>query len=304
MSEKTGLVLEGGGVRGAFTAGACKWLVDNGIEFDYSVGISSGAMYQTCYEARNTELMERIACTYACADDVVGFKALQTEGYYVAYKKLFREDLLNKEHFSVKELREKNPDMEIGCYDLEQGKTIFFNAQDLDDDMELLRASCSLPIAAPIVEFKGHKLLDGGITKMIPIERAVEQNCTKTVIITTKPKDYVRKPASFFVKLLMRLVYPKYPCVLEDYKVRHLNYYKQIDLIHQLEAEGKAVMIYPSKTIKVSRWKGDPEKCRQLFELGYQDMEDRKEEIFRILGKTPEPSAVFAELNVKEKVPA
>ena len=139
MSEKTGLVMEGGGVRGAFTAGACKWLVDNGIRFDYSVGISSGAMYQTCYEAGNTDIMEKIACKYACADDAVGLKALLHEGYYVAYKKLFREDLVGKEHFSVKELRESNRNMEIGCYDLEKGETIYFNAQDLDDEMELLK---------------------------------------------------------------------------------------------------------------------------------------------------------------------
>ena len=302
MSEKTGLVMEGGGVRGAFTAGACKWLVDNGIRFDYSVGISSGAMYQTCYEAGNTDIMEKIACKYACADDAVGLKALLHEGYYVAYKKLFREDLVGKEHFSVKELRESNRNMEIGCYDLEKGETIYFNAQDLDDEMELLRATCSLPIAAPIVDFKGHRLLDGGITKMIPIERAVEQNCTKTLIITTKPKDYVRKPAAFLVKILMRIVYPNYPCVLRDYKVRHLNYYKQIDLINRLVDEGNAVLIYPSKTVKVNRWKGDPEKCRELFKLGYQDMEDRREEIMRLFGHSPAETPVL--MQAKEKVPA
>lgn len=302
MSEKTGLVLEGGGVRGAYTAGACKWLVDNGIRFDYSVGISSGAVYQTCYELGDTGVMEKISCEYSCADDAVGIKALLTEGYYVAYKKLFREDLIGKEHFSVKELRDRNANMEIGCYDLEQGQTIFFNSQDLDDEMELLRASCSLPIAAPVVDFKGHHLLDGGITKMIPIERAVEQNCTKTLVVTTKPKDYVRKPAAFLVKVLMRLVYPKYPAVLRDYKVRHLNYYKQIDLINRLVDEGNAVMMYPSRTIKVSRWKGDPEKCRELFKLGYQDMEDRKEEVFRVLGITPLNTAALQ--SEREKVPA
>ncbi len=302
MSEKTGLVLEGGGVRGAFTAGACKWLADNGIRFDYSVGISSGAVYQTCYELGDTETMEKICCKYACSKDAVGIQALLHEGYYVAYKKLFREDLLGKEHFSVRKLREENRNMEIGCYDLEQGKTIFFNASDLDDQMELLRASCSLPIAAPIVDFKGHRLLDGGITKMIPIERAVEQGCTKTVIITTKPKDYVRKPASLFVKILMHIVYPQYPAVLRDYKVRHLNYYKQIGLINQLVEEKKAVMIYPSRTIKVSRWKGDPEKCRELFELGYQDMEARRDEIMRIVGTSPASQVILPKEKVKAEV--
>ena len=300
--EKTGLVLEGGGVRGAYTAGAVAWLIDHNIRFDASFGVSSGAVYQTCYELGNRHALRKMACEYACADDVVGLKALFSEGYYVAYKKLFREDLIEKEHFSVEPLKETKPDMSIACYDLDLGKTVYFKTEDLDDSLELLRATCSLPVAAPIVEFKGRKLLDGGITKMIPIEEAAEQGVTRSLIITTKPKDYVRKPASFFVKILMRLVYPKYPCVLEDYKVRHLNYYKQIGLINELEEKGQAMMIYPSKTIKVSRWKGDPEKCNELFELGWKDMEDRKEHIFRFLGLTT--ADLFVKEEAKEKVPA
>ena len=286
--------MEGGGVRGAYTAGACAWMIDQGITFDYSVAVSSGAVYQTCFELKDKEALRRMSCEFACAKDNVGIQALLHEGYYVAYKKLFREDMIEKLHFSVKQLREENRNMEIGCYDLDQGQTIYFNASDLDDDMELLRATCSLPVAAPIVDFKGHRLLDGGITKMIPIERAVEQGVTKSLIITTKPKDYVRKPASLFVKILMRLVYPKYPCVLRDYKVRHLNYYKQIGLINELEEKNQALMIYPSKTIKVSRWKGDPEKCEELYRIGYQDMENQKENIYRFLGLTT------ANLYVKE----
>ena len=284
--EKTGLVLEGGGIRGAYTAGACAWLIDNHIQLDYSVGISSGAVYQTCYELKAREQLKKMCCEYAVAPDVVGWQAFLKEGHYVAYKKLFREDLLKKEHFSVKPLRDDHRNMEIGCYDLDKGETVYFGSEDLDDELELLRATCSLPVAAPIVDFKGRHLLDGGITKMIPIERAVEKGVTRSLIITTKPRDFVRKPAAWGVKILMRLVYPKYPCVLRDYKVRHLNYYKQISLINSLEKEGKALMIYPSHTVKVSRWKGDSQKCEELFDLGYQDMEARREEIYRFLGLT------------------
>lgn len=283
--EKVGLVLEGGGIRGAFTAGAMAWLIDNGIEFDYNVGISSGAMYMVCYLMKDKKLLKNISCKHTIADDVVGIKALMHEGYYVAYKKLFHDVLIEQEHFSVKPLRDANTNLEIGCYDLDLGKTVYFNAQDLDDEMELLRATCSLPVAAATVDFKGRHLLDGGITKMIPIERAVEQGCTKTLVVTTKPKDYVRPEASWFVKLLMRIVYRKYPCVLEDYKVRHLNYYKQIQMINELVEQKKSVMIYPTKTVKVSRWKGDSQKCEELYNLGYQDMEARKEEIFALFEK-------------------
>ena len=298
--EKIGLVLEGGGVRGAYTAGALAWLIDQGITFDYNVGISSGAVYMAVYLMKDKEMLHKIACKYACADNVVGIKALFSEGYYVAYKHLFHNVLIDQEHYSFERLKEEKPEFEIGCYDLELGKTIYFNTEDLDEDMELLRATCSLPVAAPIVDFKGHRLLDGGITKMIPIEQAIERGCTKTLIVTTKPKDYVRGPASPFVKFLMRIIYRDYPSVLEDYKVRHLNYYDQISIINDLIEKNRAVMIYPSRTIKVSRWKGDPQKCEELYELGYQDMEARKGEIFELLGRTLTNIPVAE----KEKVPA
>ncbi len=298
--EKIGLVLEGGGIRGAYTAGAMAWLIDHGVTFDYNVGISSGAVYMAIYLMKDKDMLHKIACEYTCADNVVGIKALLSEGYYVAYKHLFHDVLIDQEHYSLKKIKEENPDFEIGCYDLEQGKTIYFGTQDLDEDMELLRATCSLPVAAPIVDFKGHRLLDGGITKMIPIERAVDQGCTKFLIVTTKPKDYVRGPASKFVKFLMRIIYRDYPCVLEDYKVRHLNYYDQISIINDLVEKKQAVMVYPSRTVKVSRWKGDPQKCEELYELGYQDMEARKEEIYTLLGRT----LTNIPVEEKEKVPA
>ena len=150
--------------------------------------------------------------------------------------------------------------------------------------MDLIRAACALPIASAVVTINGRKYLDGGVTKMIPIERSLEKGCTKHLVITTKPADYVRKPGSPAVKVLMALFYPKYPQLRRDYNIRHINYYKQIHLIEDLVNEGKALYIRPSKTIKVARFKGEPDTLKALYDLGYQDMEDRKEEILRFMG--------------------
>ena len=102
---------------------------------------------------------------------------------------------------------------------------------------------------------------------MIPIERALEQGCTKTLVITTKPKDYVRKPASKIVEFLMRIIYHKYPQIAKDYHVRHLNYYHQVEIINRQVEQGKAV------------------QTKALYELGYNDMEARCEEILKFLQK-------------------
>ena len=125
----------------------------------------------------------------------------------------------------------------------------------------------------------------GGITKMIPIERAVEVGCTKCLVITTKPADYVRKPGNPIVNWLIKTMYRECPQAAKDYEVRHLNYYKQVGMINDLVKEGNALHVLPSKTIKVSRFKGDVKNCQILYDLGYSDMEARRNEILSFLGK-------------------
>ena len=281
--EKIGLVLEGGGVRGAYTAGALAWLNDHDITFDYSVGISSGAVYLCCYLVGDEHSPKNMSTIYAADPKLVGFYALLKCGYYVDYRKIFKEDLKDKEGMSIQRIKDEHMPMEVGAYDLAKGETIFFGPEDLEENLELLRGTCALPVASEIVEYHGHRLLDGGITKMIPIERAIEQGCTKAFVITTKPANYVRKPASKIVRFLMKHLYKECPQVEKDYAVRHLNYYKQKKIIDDMVSEGTAINIFPSKEIKVSRWKGDPENCKALYELGYQDMEEHKEEILQFI---------------------
>lgn len=283
--ERFGLVLEGGGLRGAYTAGALAWLNEHQITFDYGVGISSGAVLLACYAMNETKIPYEMMTHYIAEPETIGVQAFLKEKHYVAYRKVFKKDLLEKEHFSIKELREKNPDIEFGVYDLAQGKTVFFGAKDLDDELDLLRATCALPIASEVVTYKGKEYLDGGITKMIPIERAQEKGCTKFMVITTKPADFVRGPANKIVLFLMRLLYGKYPQIRKDYLVRHINYNHQMDVIKEEVKKGNAILVYPTKTIPISRFKGDSENLKKLYNLGYQDMEDRKEEIMKFVGK-------------------
>jgi predicted patatin/cPLA2 family phospholipase len=113
----------------------------------------------------------------------------------------------------------------------------------------------------------------------------VEQGCTKVMVITTKPADFVRKPASKFIRFMMKRIYKDYPKVEEDYQVRHINYYKQMTMIKDMVADNKAILMYPSETVKVNRFKGDEEKCLQLYNLGYADMEKRKDEILAFMKK-------------------
>lgn len=281
--ERIGLVLEGGGVRGAYTAGCLAWLYDNNIHFDYSVGISSGAVYLSCYLMGQPEIAKNMSTQYACDPNMTGFGAMRHCGYFVDYEMIFTKYLRGVEHMSCQPLIDEKPDMEVGAYDLDMGKTVWFRPEEMDPDLVLLRGTCALPVASAIVEFNGRKLLDGGITKMIPIERALEKGCTKVMVITTKPADFVRKPASKFIRFLMKRIYKDYPQVEKDYQVRHINYYKQINLIKDMVSKQTAILMYPSETVKVNRFKGDHEKTLKLYNIGYQDMENRKDEILAFM---------------------
>ncbi|MBR2067597.1 MAG: patatin family protein [Solobacterium sp.] len=283
--HKSGLVLEGGGIRGAYTAGALSWLMDQGLTLDYGVGVSSGAAYLALYMLGRKDVLYKMATDYTIRDEIVGLKAFRAEKHYVAYKRLFSHYLKEVEKVDVTPLRALGSRFEVGVYNLGLGYTEYYNGTAMNEEMDLVRASCALPIASSVVEVDGKRFLDGGITKMIPIERAVEVGCDRCLVITTKPKDYIRKPASKILEMMMKVNYRECPQVAKDYHIRHENYYKQIQLIRQMEEEGKALQIYPTRTIQVSRFKGDAEKCKELFALGYQDMEKRKEEIYAFVGK-------------------
>ncbi|MBO4358492.1 MAG: patatin family protein [Erysipelotrichaceae bacterium] len=282
--KKTSLVLEGGGLRGAFTAGALAWLIDNDISFDNAYGISTGAVYLANYLIKDKQKLFDISTKYINDKRDIGIRPLLRTGRLVDYDDLFYRGLRDFLGFDMDLVNKvKKPYSQIGLYELEQGKTVYkdFSKCSLDE----LKASTSLPIIGKITECEGRHILDGGITDMIPIEKSVEDGCDRHLIITTKPYDYVRKPAKEFVIWLMKKTYPMCENISEDYRVRHINYQKQIGLIKELEEKGRAVYIYPTKTSKVSRLGGTCEQLAELYELGYQDMENRREEILSLFGK-------------------
>lgn len=281
--NRTSLVLEGGGMRGAYTAGALSWLVDHEIEFENAYGISTGAVHLTNYLMKNKEDLFSFSVDGIADKRVVGIRAFLHSGRIVDYETLFQHIMPEEYHYDITPLKDCKVNAYIGLYDLKQGKTGYYPIQNVD--LYELQASTSLPIIGKEVDHDGRQILDGGITDMIPIEQSVRDGCDRHLIITTKPADYVRKPAKKPIVDLMKAVYPQCPQISKDYAVRHLNYRKQIDMIKDLEAEGKAVYLFPSRTSNVTRLGGKREDLVDLYELGYSDAEARKDEILALLKK-------------------
>lgn len=279
MGKKVSLILEGGGMRGAYTAGCLSWLIDEGIEFDGAYGISTGAVHLTTYLFKNKEWLKIISTEIFPAKDTIGIPALLKEGQIVAYNHMFSK-LVENLGFDLKNIK-TNIKAKIGLYDLDKGETIFINKEEINQ--KLLVAACSLPLLGKVIKENNHKYLDGGISKMIPIEKAIEDGYDKHLIIATKPLDFVRKPANGFVVKLMKLAYPYCKNISKDYKVRHLNYKKQLDIIKNLVNSNDALYCYPTGEVKVTRLGGSKSDLVDLYNMGYQDMEKRKEEIYRLV---------------------
>lgn len=281
MEHFTGLILEGGGMRGAYTAGCLTWLLDQNIQFDAHYGISTGAVNLCAYLMGSKDHLFNFFTDYILDPKGIGIRPLLREGVFVSYDYLFEEHMV-KNGFRMEDLKDYKGNAKIGIYGLSQGKTDFYSVTKMN--IEMLKAACSLPILGKPVVLNGKKYLDGGITKMLAIEEALHDGVNRSLIIATKPLDYVRKPANWFVKWLMRVLFRDSPQLGKDYAVRHLNYQKQVAIIKDLEKEGKALYLCPSQKTKVTRIHGSKEELVELFRLGIQDMECRKEEIYQFLG--------------------
>ncbi len=192
------------------------------------------------------------------------------------------DTILNEVDFPLDKIKDVRCEYYAGVYDLSQQDTIWIDKNHIDPQGKFIKAACTLPIMGRAVRINGKKYMDGGITTMIPVSRSIEYGCTKHMIITTKSKDYVRKPQGFFMRLLLNTVYRKYPKLIQDFENRVNVYYDERKQIDELVAAGDAVYMYPSKELGVSRYSGTKEQFTELFEIAQADCEARRDEIEKL----------------------
>ena len=281
---KIGLVLEGGGMRGAYTAGVLAWFLDNNIEVDYAVGISSGAEHLCTFLGGSKENLRRVAVDIASTTKV-GPGPLLKEGSLVGYDDLFNKIVIQEKMLDLDKIRTSKIDARFGVYSLSEFETTWIKAQDMDDKFQYLKAACTLPLAGKPVKIDGVNYLDGGITTMIPVGESIKNGCEKHLIVTTKPASFVRKPTGAVTNFLMWCMYHKYPKLLKDLDARTDVYYRELDQINHLVKEGNALHLQPSSDLGIKRFSGDAKKLGDLFDTAYQDCENRKEEILTFVKK-------------------
>ena len=281
-SGKQALVLEGGAMRGLFTAGVMDVLMENGIVFDGIVGVSAGAAFGCNYKSGQIGRVLRYNTTYCKDWRYCSFRSLLLTGDLYGADFCYHElpeqlDLFDDEAF------QKNPaDFYAGCSDCESGKPVYHKIISAQyNDLEWIRASASMPLVSRIVEINGQKLLDGGMTDSIPL-RFMEQNgYERNVVVLTQPRAYRKKKNSLLP--LMKLALKQYPKLLEAMARRHIDYNDTLEYIRQQEEAGTVFVISPEAKLDIGRTEKDPEKLRAVYSIGRKAAEEKLSELKEFL---------------------
>ena len=281
--DKIGLILEGGGMRGIYTAGVLDFFIDKNIEVDLVVGVSAGGCHAASYLSKQYKRAFHSNVDYLNDKDYISFRNLIKNGSIFGMELMFDKipnELYPYDHEAFYNSKSKFTVVATNC---ETGEAEYFQLKDMKKDIMYLQASCSIPMFANIVEVGGYKLVDGGVSDSIPIEYALKQGCNKNIVILTRDKTY-RKNKVKFLSLIKRK-YKKYPKLVKSIANRHINYNKSLDLIKSLEDKKDIFVIRPKAPVKVSQIEKNVSKLTDLYNEGYNDAKNSYEKIIEFINK-------------------
>ena len=270
---KKGLVLEGGAMRGLFTAGIIDVMMEAGVEPDGLIGVSAGAAFGCNYKSRQPGRAIRYNTRFAKDARYSGLKSLLTTGDYFnaqfGYHIVpYQYDLFDVETF------EQNPmEFMVVCTDVLTGQAVYHKMDRVDyDELEWLRASASMPLASKVVEVAGHKLLDGGVADSIPLAYFESIGYDRNVVILTQPEGYVKHRTKLMP--LMRIGLRRYPEMIQAMDRRYLMYNRELEFVRQAEREGRCLVIRPDEKLPIGHISHDPEEMKRVYQIG-REMGDR-----------------------------
>lgn len=280
---QAGLVLEGGAMKGVYTAGVLDFLLDAGIDFEKCYGVSAGACCMCSYLSKQRGRALATMTDYLKDKDYWGLSSLLRTGDLFNVRMCYH-DIPEKLNPFDYEAFDKNPGRGYAVVtNIETGFAEYIPLQEMHRDIEAVRASASMPFVSRNVDIGGKLYLDGGLADPIPILHAVTDGCRKNVVVMTKEEGYWRSPMRHAGAA--RLKYAKYPKVYELIKNRHNAYNETLRYIYEQVEEGTVFLIQPRYKSDVSRTEKDASKLRALYEEGYEEAAARKEELLSFLEK-------------------
>lgn len=278
---QAGLVLEGGGMKGAYTAGVLDFFLEKEMEFASVYGVSAGAVHMCSYLSKQKGRSIRISTKYGADPRYCSVASLLLTGDLFNVKTCY-DTVPNKwEPFDHKTYESYEGKAYVVVTNIETGKPEYLLVDECREGLQKVRASASLPLVSRNVPIGDKLYLDGGCSDSIPIAKSIMDGNKKNVVILTKEVGYVRKPATKIGLLKVR--YRKYPKLVEAMQKRHIAYNETLEYLERLEESKKAFIIRPKKASDVGRLDKDPKKLQALYEEGYADAAACHEELIKFL---------------------
>lgn len=265
---KVGLVLEGGAMRGMYTAGVLDIFLENNIEVDGIIGVSAGVLFGVNYLSKQKGRVIRYNKRFINDKRYMGFWSLLTTGNIINKDFSFYEVPQKLDIFDNETFKESKINFWATITNMETGEPEYVKLEDLFAQMEVLRATSAMPFVSKIVELESGKYLDGGISDSIPVNKCKELGFDKIIVVLTRPLDYrKKKPKEFFANAYYRK-YPKFAKTLNN---RYKIYNETVEKIIDMENKKEIFVIRPSKLIKIKRIEKNPDKLQEMYELGLED---------------------------------
>lgn len=265
---KTGLVLEGGGMRGIYTAGVLDVFGESGIRFDGVIGVSAGAIHGCSYLSGQFGRSIRYYKKYCGDPRFMSWKSFLTTGDFVGADFCYHELPEKLDVYDNEAFKNCGVPFYVVCTNVETGKAEYIPMTDMNAQIVYLQASASLPYFSRIVEADGKQLLDGGCSDSIPVESFQRMGYERNVLILTQPEGYTKKEE---LRAFPGLFYRKYPAFVQVLRSRHSRYNQTLAKIRMLERSGKVFVIRPSQALAIGRLENDPEKIQQIYNTGRTD---------------------------------
>ena len=264
---KRGLVLEGGAMRGLWTAGVTDVMMEHGIKPDGLIGVSAGAAFGCNYKSRQIGRAIRYNTRFAKDPRYSGLRSLLKSGDY--FNAEFGYHIVPYEYdiFDIQTFEQNPMRFTVVCTDVLTGEAVYHDINHVDyDELEWLRASASMPLASKVVKVQGHQLLDGGVADSIPLEYFETQGYDRNVVILTQPKGFVKEPNKLMP--IMRIALRKYPNMIKAMDERHMMYNRELAYVAKAEKEGRCLVIRPDEKIPIGHISHDPDEMRHVYEIG------------------------------------
>jgi len=268
---KGALCLEGGSLRGIFTAGVLDALLDNKLYIEYVNGVSAGSMNGMNYISRQKGRSKRINLKYLHDKRYISYKNMLTKRQIFNFDFLFNEISNKLDLFDKKSFFDSNKKFEVVATDVKTGESEFFEKNSCSDIISAVKASASMPVMSKMVEVDGRKYLDGGISTSIAYKRAFDLGYEKAIVILTREDGYRKKPVNKLDEAIYKMYFKPLPNLLEKLMTVPERYNLMQEEMDELQKAGKLLIIRPQKKVVVHRLERSADKLENLYNEGYRE---------------------------------